>query len=180
MYRLCIGFNDSNNSYVCTAVPDLRSCLAIPAKGEDIGAFLKVRRHFHFVHQRPGERRLAWFRHILACPMKSGGSWRELPAFRARGVDPAHVSRVADRDRVHGPLRAEWERPLSRSVGAELDSRGGVPAKLHPAVFRCKVKRSLLETFFIDSCRSIFPNLAKPVAVAATMVRQNTPTNLRL
>ena len=112
--------------------------------------------------------------------MKSWCPGRELPAFGTSGVNPAHVGGVADRDGVHGPLRANRERTLSRSVGAELDSRAGVPAKLHPAVFGCKVKRGLLETFLSDSGRTTIANLAKPVAVAATMVRQNTPTNLRL
>ena len=112
--------------------------------------------------------------------MKSWGPWRELPPLGARGVDPAHVRGVADGDGVHGPLRADWECPLSRSVGRELDSGAGVPAKLHPAVFRGKVKRGSLEAIFSESGRTALANLAKPVAVTAPVVRQNSPTNLKL
>lgn len=128
----------SNYLYVCTAVPNLWSCFAVPAEGENIVSLFEVCRNFHFVHQRPWEGRLSWFQHTLTCPMKSRGLGRKLPTLGARRVDPTHVCRVANGDGVHRPLRAKRECSLSRSVGNELNPRAGIPSKLHPAIFRCK------------------------------------------
>ena len=74
-------------------------------------------------------------RHILASAMETWSTWREFPALRAGWVKPAHGGGVADRNGVHGPLRAEREGALPRSVGKELNSGAGVPSVLHPAIF---------------------------------------------
>ena len=72
--------------------------------------------------------------HILASAMETWGTWGEFPALRAGWVKPAHGGGVADRNGVHGPLRAWGEGALSCSIGKELNSRAGVPSVLHPAV----------------------------------------------
>ena len=42
------------------------------------------------------------------------------------------------------------------------------------------MKRGSLEAIFSESGRTAVANLAKPVAVPAPVVRQNSPTNLKL